>query len=186
MNGKLNLIQNTKVINTDYISSADLVTHHVELSPADAEYINKTATSILTYWFIDCVYYGLSNDYTFTFQYSEINQKHKVEALVVAGYEPITTPAPTTTSTTSTTTTTPKPNVTTSTPSTSTKPQEITTIKSQNSLLIEKRIKRISATPLPTNTTFPFVCLNNTTVPPDVNKTYGYFSKKFVVKGIVL
>jgi hypothetical protein len=38
---------------------------------------------------------------------------------------------------------------------------------------------------MPTNNTafFPYVCLNSSIVPPDPNKTYGYFHRQLVVRG---
>lgn len=208
-----------------FISNAESVTHKIILNDADAEYINKTATSVLTYWFVDCVYYGVTNDYTFSLKYPDVNKRHRVEALVVAGFDPITTPAPSTT-VAPTTSTTPKTNVTTTVAPTTTKTtQTTTTVKPNNvttaltmtikpkieKLLVnnssnsisgeERRIKRainstgsnnsgimvrMNGTLVPYNGSFPFVCLNNNTIAPDVNKTYGYFSRRFTVKGELL
>lgn len=219
LNGRMELVQKNKVMDGRYISSADTVTHKVLLNASDAEYINTTATSVLTYWFVDCVYYGVTDDYTFSLNYPDVDKKHRVEALVIAGYDPITTPAPSTTvaPTTTTTTTTKKPTVTTTTiaPTTSTstvKPNvttsSTTTIKPQFNVNLvansidtqEKRLKRavignigehkgvmvrVNGTLVPYNGSFPFVCLSNNSVAPDVNKTYGYFSRKFTVRAPV-
>ncbi|KAK4876862.1 hypothetical protein RN001_009368 [Aquatica leii] len=184
LNGKLQLTQNNEVLLGKYVSSAFPVVHKVELTKSDEEYINHTATSILTYWFVDCVYYGVSADYTFTLSYPEINKKHKLEALVVAGYEPITTVAPPTT----TTTTTPTPNVTTAVPTSTTIAPITSTTASSNSTGI--KVKRSAVLPshngiLPVNNSFPFVCLSNGSVAPDTKKTYGLFSRKFISKAPV-
>ncbi|KAF2899329.1 hypothetical protein ILUMI_06843 [Ignelater luminosus] len=219
LNGKMDLMQDKKVMSGKFISNAESVTHKIILHDADAEYINKTATSVLTYWFVDCIYYGVTNDYAFSLKYPDVNKKHRVEALVVAGFDPITTPAPSTTVAPTTTTTTHKPTtvapITTKTTKTTftVKPNVTTaltmTIKPKIEKLLvnnsisneERRIKRainhigstnnngimvrINGTLVPYNGSFPFVCLNNNTVAPDVNKTYGYFSRKFTVKAPV-
>lgn len=36
---------------------------------------------------------------------------------------------------------------------------------------------------VPYNGSFPFVCMNNSVVPLDKDKVYGYFSKDYTVKG---
>lgn len=181
----------------------------MNLTGPDAQYLKSSATSVITYWFIDCVYYGPTNDFRFDYNYSAPDKEHTIEALVVAGYEPITTPAPSTT-------TTPAPNITTTTskPTTLTTPTTTTsTIKPNNvtittaanksventhsqsvNLISYHRQKRaashnnstimvkVNGTLVPYNGSFPFVCLNNT-VAPDPSKTYGYFSKIVQVKG---
>lgn len=42
-----------------------------------------------------------------------------------------------------------------------------------------------SALPPPIITNFPYVCNNSSTVPPDLHKTYGYFSKKVKVEAAI-
>lgn len=170
-------------------------------------YLKSNATSVITYWFVDCVYYGPTNDFKFDHNYTVPEKEHTIEALVVAGYEPITTPAPSTTTTIATTTsahTTSSTAAPTTKPSTTTlKPKNVTaatTVAAGNmylhsvNLVSSKRQKRAASynngtimvkangTLVPYNGSFPFVCLNNT-VPPDPSKTYGYFSKTVQVKG---
>ncbi|KAK5642172.1 hypothetical protein RI129_008339 [Pyrocoelia pectoralis] len=174
LNGKLALLQNDQV-RTKFVSNASPVIHKVMLTNSDEQYLNNTATSILTYWFVDCIYYGFSKDFTFMFQYPEVDKKHRIEALVVAGFEPITTPAPPTT----TTIPTPTPNVTVAPTTPQPKPNNV-------SITVQPlKVKRSAINqPLPvaTNVSFPFVCQSNSSVPPDVSKTYGLFSRKFVSK----
>lgn len=177
------------------------------MNTPDAEYLKKNATSIVTHWFVDCVYYGESSNFTFDYKYDKPDKTHVIEALVVAGFEPITTPAPTTTSTTSTTTTTTKsttttPTTTTTTPKPTTGKTTETTSKSVTlSNSIDKVRSRREAnatasgitnvdiksndtkTELAGNMNFPFVCMNKTEVTPDPKKVYGYFSKEIITKG---
>lgn len=173
LNGKLLLIQDGKVRNGKFVSNSSPVVHKVVLTKSDEEYINSTATSIFTYWFVDCVYYGFTNDFTYTFRYPDIEKKHQIEALVVAGFEPITTPAPPTT-------TTPAPNVTL--PPTTPNPPQSTNI---STTLQPAKVKRsVLNLPVPSasNVSFPFVCLSNGSVVPDQSKTYGLFTRKFMSK----
>lgn len=137
--------------------------------------------------------------------YEKANATHLIEALVVAGFEPITTPAPTTTTVKPNTTTTIKPNTTTKTTTTSKpvttslKPKVTvapTHASSSNTVHRRRReenvtnvahgvnnIQKINSTRIPVDVTFPYVCQNKTAVMPDPKKVYGYFSKKMTVKG---
>ncbi|KAF5281077.1 hypothetical protein FQA39_LY17902 [Lamprigera yunnana] len=182
LNGKLIISQLDQVKTGKYISNATPVVHKVILTKSDQEYVNRTATRVQTYWFVDCIYYGTTTDYTFTFTYSDVNKRHKVEALTVVSYDPITTPAP---PTTTTTTTTLSPNVTTVAPlPTTTSAPNVT---AATTTATSKKVKRSALNDTgPTNTTqYPFVCSGNGTVPPDPKKTYGVFTRKFVSKAPV-
>lgn len=125
LNGQMNLIQDHNIRTNEFVSNASAVQHQIALSPPDYSYLKDNATSILTYWFIDCTYYGMTTNFTFSYKYDQPGTEHVMEALIVAGFEPITTPAPTTTTTT---TTTPKPTSTTTTTTTTTTTKPTTTI----------------------------------------------------------
>ena len=98
----------------EFVSSAVEVSHHVDLTEVDRAFLTQSATSVLTYWFVDCIYYGQTPGYIFNFNYTQPGKTHQVEALVIASFEPPTT----TTSTSTTTSTTPTPP--TASPSTTT------------------------------------------------------------------
>lgn len=197
LNGDIDLMQKNKSIENSYVSSVGEVTHTIKLNEADFEYVNTSATSILSYWFVNCVYYGPSKGLSFTLNYTKPEEEHLIEALVIAGYEPITTPVPPTTTVKPTTTTKPSNTTTTTTKATTTTTAITTTstVKPKSNTTLT-RIKRESAienngtsimvkvngTLVPYNGSFPFVCLNNTVL-PDPSKTYGYFSRKIRVKG---
>lgn len=127
----------------------------------------------------------------------------KVSKRFVVGFEPVltTTPMPTTT--------TAKPNVTTKASVEESLNITLTTLKSQaeNSTIKptpnaitpdgKSRKKRDAQESsgseikvnkdgklVPYNGSFPFVCVNNSMVPLDKNKVYGYFSKDYTVKGL--
>ncbi|PNF42397.1 hypothetical protein B7P43_G02554 [Cryptotermes secundus] len=220
LNGQMSLIQSQHLRETEYVSSGEEVSHRVDLTEADGAFLKHSATSILTYWFVDCIYYGQTPGYVFNFNYTQPGKMHHVEALVVASYEPpITTTTPTTT-TTSTTTTPISPNTTavppsmktttTVFPTTRTASSTVTTAAPGKNNTFEINSNEISSAmhmfpvqnssvmPVPApavnqpnrtlaNYTFfvPYVCLNSSIVPPDPNKTYGYFHRRLVVKAPV-
>lgn len=182
--------QNNRTVKNNYVSTASEVTHRITFTDPDKEYLKKNATSVVAYWFVNCIYYGATSDLTFQYNYTNAaDQERHVEALVVASFEklpPPTTPAPPTTTTTlppttvspnsTTTTTTTKPTISTTTIAT-------TTIKPSNNItnLVKPNLKlgtNVSEIPI-----LPYVCLNTSIVPPDPKKTYGYFSQKVEVKG---
>ncbi|CAH0384173.1 unnamed protein product [Bemisia tabaci] len=114
LNGNIDLAQNG-THRQKFVSTAVAVDHHVELTAPDHNFI-KNATSLLTFWFIDCIYYGMtSNLEPFSFNYTKPDTKHHLETITIADFSPLppttvapptTTPSPTTSTTTSTTTTT--------------------------------------------------------------------------------
>ncbi|XP_069695665.1 uncharacterized protein [Periplaneta americana] len=114
LNGKMSLTQSGRVRENEFVSSKAQVTHRVDLIGPDFDFLTQKATSILTYWFVDCVYYGVSPGYVFNFNYTQPGKMHIVEALLVASFEPptTTTTSTTTSTTTTTTTTTPTPPTT--------------------------------------------------------------------------
>ncbi|CAH1156168.1 unnamed protein product [Phaedon cochleariae] len=208
LNGKLNLQQMNLTRPDHYVSSKETVTHIVEFKKSDKEYISKAPT-VLTYWFVDCTYYGITTDFAFPFNYTTPDESHIVEALVMADFTPLppsTTVPPSTTTTKTTTTTTTKSTTTTSTlkpttikPNVTTSSPKITTIGSNSTTTaIKTVIKRsmannfsqkvvskikvpVNGNLAPYNGSFPFVC-NGSQVPTDPLKSYGYFSKSVNVK----
>jgi hypothetical protein len=88
----------------EFVSSTVEVSHLVDLTEMDRAFLTQSATSVLTYWFVDCIFYGQTPGYIFNFNYTQPGKTHHVEALVIASFEP-----PTTTTSTSTTSTTPTP-----------------------------------------------------------------------------
>lgn len=171
----------------------------------------KSATSVYTYWFIDCVYYGFTSDLKFDFNYTDPDHEHVVEALIVADFTPLppstTVPPPTTTTkattttakpTTTTTPTTTKP--TTTTAPTTAKPTTATAVTTSvnpkvadaNKNLVKREVstkdpqkimKKVNGTLVPYIGSFPYVC-NGTEVTIDPRKTYGYFTDVIDVKGM--
>lgn len=203
-------MQNNKSMDT-FVSNNKTVVHEALLKESDASYLKNVSKSALTYWFIDCEYHGVTNDFKYTHFYNKTDVDHHVEALIVAGYEPVTTttlPTTTTTSTTSTTSTTPTTTTSTTTPKPTNPTVSSTTVKIENAInkiggtTIAGKVKR-SVTDLTTklpheivfysgsnlmssnkqfNDESPFIC-NGSVVPLSMNNTYGYFSKSFTVKG---
>lgn len=180
LNGNITNIQNNKTIQNSLAMTYVPIEHVVKLKDTDLSLLNNSATQVVTYWFVDCVYYGPSNNYSLMMNYTEPEKDHRIEALVIAGYEPLTTPAPSTTTTSA-------PNVTTTIPPNSTTttvtPKNVTKREIQKPMKGSSQIKiKVNGTLVPFDGDFPFVCVNNT-IPPDPTKTYGYFSSNINVKG---
>ena len=212
-------MQSSHLREDEFVSSTVEVSHRVDLTDADHAFLTQHATRVLTYWFVDCIYYGQTPGYIFNFSYTQPGKTHHVEALVIASFEP-----PTTTTSTSTTSTTPTPSaaspnttaVTTPStktttsifPTTSTAATTIATTTPSKNITYEINSNEISSVmqmfpvqnthvmpvvapavnksdgTVVNNTVFvPYVCLNSSIVPPDPNKTYGYFHRRVTVKG---
>ncbi|CAH1958768.1 unnamed protein product [Acanthoscelides obtectus] len=129
LNGNLSLKQGNITREDAFVSNTETVLQTVELKKSDMDYISK-APVVLTYWFVDCTYYGITPDFKFRFNFTQPDTVHTVDALVMADFTPLpptTTPAP---STTTTSTTTTKPTTTTKATTTTPKPTTKPTIDS--------------------------------------------------------
>ncbi|XP_051171203.1 uncharacterized protein LOC127288042 isoform X2 [Leptopilina boulardi] len=188
LNGNMTIVQSNKTLEDIYVSSETEANVKIDVRDGDLEFLKKKATSISTFWFVDCKYYGQTDDFNFKTNFTKVNTTHNIEVLIVASFEPPTTPVPPTTTmipTPSHTTvpnnsTTPASNSSTTTPrptSTTTIATKATTISPNTSTIAP------NATQYPfANISFPFVCLNSSIIPPDPKKTYGYFNKEVTVK----
>lgn len=85
LNGKVVVSQQNATVDGKYVSNMTAVNHTIVLKEADKAFLEKNATSVFTYWFVDCVYYGLSKEMSFAIQFAEVDTVHNVEVLVVAG-----------------------------------------------------------------------------------------------------
>lgn len=193
LGGSLNLIQNNTV-RSQYVSNTTTVLHKVQLSSSDMEYLNTTATQILSYWFVDCVYYGITQNMEFLMNYANVDDSHVVEAFIIPNFDPFPTEAPTTTTPTTTTTTT---TTTTSKPpaisTTTLNPRGIKLKRSATELItnfdpvsmkdiIYKNLSTFTNRTVKYNNSFPFICNNHTIVPILSDIPYGYFNRKFTVR----
>lgn len=192
LNGNISIVQSNKTVENTYVSSASEAKMMIALRKGDLDFLTQKATAISTYWFIDCKYYGQTNDLSFVYNFTNPNVLHTVEALVVASYDPPTTTTvlpPTTT--TVQTTTTPVPNATT--PSTNvttavtTTPLPTTTTPSTTPIIVTTTA--VTTTPRVNNTdtnisniSLPYICSNSSIIPPDPNKTYGHFQRKIDIR----
>ncbi|KAK7792097.1 hypothetical protein R5R35_010397 [Gryllus longicercus] len=108
LNGRIHIEQDDWKEKEFFVSNASPVKHNIMLSEPDRNFIANNATSVLTFWFVDCVYYGYSTDFSFVFNYTE-EKTYTVETLVVASFDdppPVSTTTTTSTFTTSSSTTT--------------------------------------------------------------------------------
>lgn len=108
--GLMQLVQNETIRENGYVSSQSETVHSIVISDKDKKLYNK-ASYVRIYWFINCLYVGMTDSLNFTNWYRNENGKYNVEALLMLSFEPLppptsTTQAPTTTTTTTTTTST--------------------------------------------------------------------------------
>jgi len=190
LNGNITAEQANKTIAGDYILSVNETKLMINMHKNDRDFIMQKATTISTYWFIDCKYYGQTNDFIFIYNFTKPNVTHEIGALVIASYDPpmTTTVLPSTTTMAPINVTTIAPNISVANSSevaavTSASPMTVTSIK--------PTMKSTTAIPIATNAnmtdvnniSLPYICSNTSLIPPDPNKTYGYFFKKIHVRG---
>jgi membrane carboxypeptidase/penicillin-binding protein PbpC len=111
-NGVMELSQgpNNTARENGYVSSQTETVHNIIISEKDMKLYNR-ASYIRVYWFIDCLYVGMTDTLNFSNWYRTENGKYNIEAVLMLSFEPMpqptsTTQAPTTTTTTTTSTTT--------------------------------------------------------------------------------
>uniref|UniRef100_A0A0C9QXJ7 TMEM130 protein n=1 Tax=Fopius arisanus TaxID=64838 RepID=A0A0C9QXJ7_9HYME len=170
LNGNISISQSNHTLTDSYVSSAAESKIKIDMRKNDEDYIIKNATSISTYWFVDCKYYGQTNNFTFGFNFTRPDETKSIEALVIASHEPPTTVPPTTTSTTPI----PPSNITTAKPTTTTTSKPTSTLKPS--------WQNYSSIDLGKNISLPYVCFNSSSVLADPKKTYGYFHRDIYVR----
>lgn len=143
-----------------YVSNAVATTHTIELKQSDFDYVNASATSVTTYWFLDCNYLGPVDNYSWELKYNETDKEHNIEALVIADFMPITTVAPITT-TTPTTTTKSTTTTTTTTPTTVSTTKYTTPTTTSKSTTQKTTTSPITTTIKPLSTTEVHPTVNN-------------------------
>lgn len=161
----------------------------IQIREGDMDYL-KNATTVSTYWFIDCKYYGQTNDFNFSYNFTNSDTSHVIEALIVASHD-----SPTiTTVTPPTTTIIPFPiNVSDITVSNVTT-EAVTTMIPDTNVTMAPRLTTTATSDSPNTTlntstinmyniSLPYICSNSSIIPPDPNKTYGHFTKKIYVRG---
>ncbi|KYM94803.1 hypothetical protein ALC62_14398, partial [Cyphomyrmex costatus] len=190
LNGNIAIKQANKTIAGEYISSTNETKLTIDLQKADYDFITQKATVILTYWFIDCKYYGQTNDFTFIYNFTSPGVTYEIGALVIASYD--------------------SPTTTTMAPTTTVIPVNVTTVAS-NAITVNLNRTFVTVVTLPTtvtsvkspikstvialpintstlesaNISLPYVCSNTSLILPDPKKTYGYFYKKINVRAPV-
>ncbi|XP_015187293.1 PREDICTED: uncharacterized protein LOC107072128 isoform X2 [Polistes dominula] len=188
LNGNLTVSQANKTTSEDFVSSSLETQFSINIREGDYNFIKENATSVSTYWFIDCKSYGQTNDLNFVYNFTNVDVSHGIAALVIASFEPIKT-----TTTTVTTTTVPSLNLTSNTSlinanastalsTTTISPTTISHINATQATLMTNAPTINSIMPNHSNISFPYICLNTSIIPMDPNKTYGYFMKKILVR----
>lgn len=105
--GQMALIQgpNGTVRENGFVSSITETIHSIIVSEKDQKLYNKAAY-VRVFWFIDCLYVGMTDSLNFTNWYRSENGKYNVEALLMLSFEPFPIPTSSTTQKPSTTTST--------------------------------------------------------------------------------
>lgn len=193
LNGNVTAKQTNKTIAGDYISSVNETKLMIDIRKGDYNFILQKATAISTYWFIDCKYYGQTNDFVFAYNFTSPGMTHEIGALVIASYNPQTTTTvlPPTTTTAPINVTTVSPNAITTSPNGTRITVPLTTTMLPTTVAsADPSIKPATAAPPiavstidAANIYLPYICSNTSLIPPDPNKTYGYFYKKIHVRG---
>lgn len=187
LNGNLTVSQANKTVSEEFVSSSLETQFSIDIRKGDYDFIKENATSVSTYWFIDCQNYGQTNDLNFVYNFTNVDVSHGIAALVVASYEPIQT------TTTTVATTVPSLNSTSNTTlinantslalsTTTISPTTVSHINTTQATSMTNAPAINSTMPNHSNISFPYVCLNTSIIPPDPNKTYGYFTKQIFVK----
>lgn len=106
-NGVMQLVQgpNETVRENGYVSSQTETVHNIIISEKDQK-LYKKAAYVRVYWFVDCLYLGVTDSLKFSNWYRTENGKYNVEAVLMLSYEPLPEPTSTTQAPTTTTTTT--------------------------------------------------------------------------------
>ncbi|KAH0951978.1 hypothetical protein HN011_005159 [Eciton burchellii] len=189
LNGNITAEQTNKTITGDYISSVNETKLMVNVRKNDRDFIMQKATAISTYWFIDCKYYGQTNDFVFIYNFTRPNVTHEIGALVIASYDPLTTttvlPPTTTIAPINVTTVAPNTSVANSSEVTAVTTELPTTISIKSTTKFTTAITTNASTTDINNISLPYICSNTSLIPPDPNKTYGYFFKKIHVRAPV-
>ncbi|XP_078051080.1 uncharacterized protein LOC144477303 isoform X2 [Augochlora pura] len=205
LNGDLEIIQPNKTAGNDYVSSATEANVTISMHKGDVDFLQK-ATTVSTYWFIDCKYYGETIDFNFLHNFTNPDTSHVIEALVIASFVPPTTIPPTTLAPTTTVapinTTVPFSTTETSVIISNTTTEGAASTAVISTVATEKPILTTSLTSLPVkiptttrlpntnnpnvNMPFPYICSNSSIIAADPEKTYGYFSKKLNVRAPIM
>uniref|UniRef100_A0A1A9VB86 Uncharacterized protein n=1 Tax=Glossina austeni TaxID=7395 RepID=A0A1A9VB86_GLOAU len=155
LGGELDYFQNGIKRKNDFVATKIPVNHTIILPNEDQEYLSRNATYVMTYWYQNCTYVGVSKGLSYEAVYNQTNQTYIIEAIVMASFKPIiTTTSSTTTTTTAappTTSTTITPTTTASSTSTTTTPKPITTTTKKPNVITTSTIKSFTtATPMAT------------------------------------
>ncbi|XP_043264697.1 uncharacterized protein LOC122404626 isoform X2 [Colletes gigas] len=192
LNGDIEITQPNKTLESTYVSSASEANMTITLREGDMDYLKKATTTSI-FWFIDCKYYGQTNDLSFPYNFTDPDTSHVLEALVVASYDSPTTTVPPPTTTVSSITTVPSVPTIINNTILNTTTEAVATTMASNINVSMKSISTRTPTPVILNTTqntsiadinayLPYICSNSSIIPPDPNKTYGHFTKRINVR----
>lgn len=171
LNGNIVINQNHTALKNKFVFVNQTAEHSVSLPVDDEMFLRQNTSSIVTYWFIDCVFKDQTVGFKLNHTYIDSMEDHKIDALVVGNTHPL-PPLPTTTAapiTTPVTTTTLKPNSTTTVLPVTT-PQDKKVVKRNTRSVKKKSLD-------------DFVCNKNNMIPLDDSYIYGHYKLDISVRG---
>ncbi|XP_066599232.1 uncharacterized protein [Prorops nasuta] len=178
VNGYLNVIQYNKTINGKFVLSTSPVKIAVNIREGDYEYIKNKATSLSVFWFIDCKYYGKTNDLTFVYNVSKPGASHELNALVIASYNHIK-------NTSESTLLLNVSNPVNASDDESLSLANLTTLKPlliRDDAVAEDVVSTEEVFPNAKRFAFPHFCPNSLIISTDPKKSYGFFTRQILVR----
>lgn len=144
-------------------------------------FLNQNASTVITYWFIDCMYIDQTTDMMLNYTYND-TKDHTLDVLVVANNEPLPPLTTTTTTTTTTSTTTTTTTTTTPKPSSTVPPAQNATGLAVSESTAHKIVKRNAKKAL-IRAEKDFICHNSGIVPIGDKYTYGHYQETISIRG---
>ena len=80
----MSIVQGNKTLTNSFVTTDVNTKIAIELHKGDDFYIKHNTNGTLTYWFVDCKYYGMTEDFTFDYKFAKQNETHIIEALIIA------------------------------------------------------------------------------------------------------
>ncbi|KAL1116274.1 hypothetical protein AAG570_005769 [Ranatra chinensis] len=164
LSGDIELSQNGTERGNGFVSNTGEVTHSISLSQPDSAYATRNGTVLRSYWFVNCAYQGVTAGLTFAYNYTRGDVTEQViRALVVVSNE-----------------TEESSSVAGDVPAEDGVSNDISATGSPSLL------GSTATTPVPNTATTavvttqpppPTLCPNESFIPFDPGKTYGYFQK---------
>lgn len=84
LNGKFQILQNNTVKDKPYVSNSTEVEHRISIKNTDLVVLQDNNFTAVAFWFMNCLYLGMTPDLTFRFNYTTADEDVTMKAVVVA------------------------------------------------------------------------------------------------------